>query len=126
MANSDFDIDFRFGKDGEDTVANILSVETVEVKRDDKWFSTGNLYIETECYYNRSNSWQPSGLSVTKASHWAFVLDDLVIMFPTDKLKKVVELTGRPAKCNIEPNPSQGMLITIADLTNHVKFNRDI
>ena len=122
--NSDFRFDLEFGKEGERSVANVLSIETVEVKRDDKWFQTGNLYIETECWYNSSQSWKPSGLNTTESTHWAFVLDDLIVILPTDELARIVVNKGRAVECNIPPNPSRGYLITLKDLTDHIKGKR--
>jgi hypothetical protein len=119
MANSDFDIDLKFGQQGEATVAHILSIETVEVKRDKRWKHTGNLYIETECWYNASNSWKASGLKVTKATHYAFVLENMVVVVTTEDLKSVVRKNGRAIECKIEPNPSRGYLIKLSNIIEH-------
>lgn len=119
MKNSDFDIDLRFGKEGEDTVANLLSIETVEVKRDKRWKETGNLYIETDCWYNASQSWKPSGLSVSKATHYAFVLEGMVVIIPKEDLETITYEKGRPIECKIEPNPSKGYLIKLSHIIEH-------
>ena len=119
MKNSDFDIDLRFGKEGEDTVANLLSIETVEVKRDKRWKETGNLYIETDCWYNASQSWKPSGLSVSKATHYAFVLEGMVVIIPKEDLETITYDKGRPIECKIEPNPSKGYLIKLSHIIEH-------
>ena len=119
MANSDFDLDLKFGQHGEATVANILSIETVEVKRDKRWKHTGNLYIETECYYNASQSWKASGLKVSKATHYAFVLENMVVIVTTEDLKLVVRKNGISIECKIEPNPSRGYLIKLSDIVHH-------
>lgn len=116
MKESSWDLDYRDGKKGEDTVAHLLAVETVEVKTDRRWKETGNVYIETQCFYQNSQSWEPSGINVTKASHWAFVLDDLVVVIPTERLRKIVLSYGRPIDCKIEPNPSKGMLVSVTHL----------
>jgi len=50
-SKSDWDIDLRYGQDGEEYVRRLLTMETVEVKRDRRWKETGNIYIETSCYY---------------------------------------------------------------------------
>jgi hypothetical protein len=121
MNNSDWDIDLRYGKLGESKVADLLSLKTVEVKTDRRWKETGNLYIETECYYVKDNSWKPSGVRVSKASHWAFVLESSVLIIPTDILKEVVWHSNRPITCNIPPNPSRGYLVTPAQLLEQVK-----
>ena len=119
MKNSDFDLDLKFGKEGENTVANLLSIETVEVKRDARWKETGNLYIETECWYNASQSWEPSGLSVSKSTHYAFVLEGMVVITTTEDLKVITANKGRTIECKIEPNPSKGFLIKLSDIVEH-------
>ena len=114
---SDFDLDYTFGAAGESLVNELLTQgKTVEVKRDRKWWSTGNIYIETECWYNTSDSWEESGLSVTKADYWAFVLESGVIFVPTNHVKYAVRLAGKAITCNIEPNFSKGYLITAESL----------
>jgi hypothetical protein len=119
MKNSDFDLDLKFGVEGENTVANLLSIDTVEVKRDARWKETGNLYIETECWYNSSQSWEPSGLSVSKATHYAFVLEGMVVIIPTSSLVDITYTKGRNIECNIPPNPSKGYLIKLSDIVEY-------
>jgi hypothetical protein len=112
IKNSDFDLDYRNGVQGENLVNTLLTGgKTVEVKTDFKWVNTGNLYIETECWYVSANSWQPSGLSVTKAEYWAFVLAESVLIVPTKLLRLAVEIEGHPISCQIPPNQSRGYLI---------------
>lgn len=118
---SNFAYDLKFGQEGEKSVHNVLSIETVEVKRDSKWFDTGNLYIETECYMMSSGKYEPSGLSKTEATHWAFSLDDLTVIVPTETLRTVVSRAGRSIVCNIPPNPSRGFLITLKDISDYIK-----
>lgn len=114
---SSFDLDFGYGRDGENLVEELLTGgKTIEVKRDRRWSETGNIYIEVECWYQRSNSWEPSGLSVTEAAYWAFVLEQSVFMVPTHILRLVVEQFGREIKCSIPPNESKGYLIKVDDL----------
>lgn len=121
MKDSNWDLDLRAGLTGESKVADLLSLDTVEVKTDRRWHKTGNLYIETECYYQASQSWEPSGIRVSKATHWAFVLEDSVLIVPTHRLKEVIWESSRPITCNIPPNPSRGYLITPAELLVHVQ-----
>lgn len=119
---SSFDLDLSFGKEGEDFVKELLTGgRTVEVKRDRKWKETGNLYIETACYFVGKRAWGPSGLSVTKASYWAFVIEDAVLLVPTDALKYCAETYGRFIDCNIQPNPSKGVLITVPQILKAIK-----
>ena len=116
MKNSDWDLDYRHGVDGEKTVAHLLSIETVEVKNDRRWSETGNVYIETDCYYVNSQAWEPSGISVSKATHWCFLLDETAVILPLERLKKIVDRFGRPSTCNIPPNFSRGFLISVVEL----------
>jgi hypothetical protein len=119
---SDFDLDLSFGQEGESLVQELLTGgHTVEVKRDRKWKSTGNVYVETECFYNRTNSWGPSGINVTKADYWAFVLEEGIFFMPTDAVRYAVEQLGRYTECNIPPNPSKGILLTLTDLARALK-----
>jgi hypothetical protein len=124
MKYSDWDLDLRDGEQGESRVADLLSLDTVEVKTDRRWKDTGNLYIETECYYKNSQAWEPSGIRVSKATHWAFVLEDSVLIVPLFRLMEAVYELGKSITCNIPPNPSRGYLITPAVLLEHIKTAR--
>lgn len=127
MKNSAFDLDFSFGRAGESLVEELLNGgKTVEVKRDRRWHETNNVYIELMCWYQSSQSWEPSGLSVTEASHWAFVLEESVFIIPTNILRLAVNKYGREITCEIPPNKSKGRLITIENLLAEVKANRNI
>lgn len=124
MKNSSWDLDFRDGMVGESKVADLLHLDTVEVKTDRRWVETGNLYIETECYYQNDDAWKPSGIRVSEATHWGFVLEDSVLIIPLHRLKEIIWESGRPITCNIPPNPSRGYLITPAQLMEHVRIAR--
>ncbi len=115
-SKSDWDIDLRYGQDGEESVRRLLTMETVEVKRDRRWKETGNIYIETSCYYVNERGFKLSGLSVSQATHWAFVLEDLTVIVSKSDLINTVKEYGRNISCNIEPNVSFGYLITIDSL----------
>jgi hypothetical protein len=124
---SDFDLDFSNGKEGEDLVEGILKdilTGTIEVKRDNKWVKTGNIYIETECFFQTSGMYEPSGLSVTKASHWAFVLENFVLILPTEDLKEIVAVEGHPISTDIEPNPTKGFLIKIDNIIRKYRYGK--
>jgi hypothetical protein len=114
---SSFDLDFRYGYAGEQLVEELLTNgKTVEVKRDRRWHETGNLYIEVECWYNSTQSWQVSGIAVTEADYWAFVLEESVLMIPTINVIQAINQYGREINCEIPPNKSRGFLITVNDL----------
>lgn len=118
VRKSDWDLDLRFGQQGEVYVNDLLTspIETVEVKRDRRWIETGNLYIETECWSDVLQSWYHSGISTSKASHWAFVLEESVVVIPTSRLKEVVKKSGRKKEMNRPDYSTKGYLITVEDL----------
>ena len=115
-SKSDWDLDLRYGQDGEESVRRLLTIDTVEVKRDRRWKETGNLYIETSCYYVNDGAFKPSGVSVSKATQFAFVIEDLTILVSKSDLINTVKEYGRNISCKIEPNVSFGYLITIDSL----------
>lgn len=125
MKDSNWDLDYRDGLVGESKVADLLSIDTIEVKTDRRWQETGNVYIETDCYYINSQAWEPSGISISKATHWAFVLDEVVVILPLNRLKKIVERFGRPTTCNIAPNYSRGFLISVVELMAVIRDNQE-
>ena len=121
-SRSDFDLDYTFGAVGESLVNDLLTGgKTVEVKRDRRWWVTGNIFIEVQCWHNSTMSWEDSGLSVTKADYWAFVLESGVILVPTNHVKYAVKVSGKRINCTIEPNNSRGYLIKAEDLLNAMK-----
>lgn len=123
MGNSDFDIDFADGYAGEELVKKLLTGGyTVEVKTDRRWHETGNIYVETSCWYNRSNSWEPSGLTTSKADYWAYVLQGTIILTPTDVLRETVLQFGRDSFCAIPPNNSKGRLIKPEHILSMVRY----
>ena len=85
--NHKYDIDLKFGEKNEDSLEKILRFGKIEVKTErDIWKKTGNICIEI-----RQNG-NPSGLSTTKADHWAHILSfnneiEGVLMFPIAQLK---------------------------------------
>ena len=123
MKNSDWDLDLRFGQTGEAIVNSLLtaSIETVEVKTDRRWKETGNLYIEIYCWSPNTQGWYPSGLLATKASHWAFNLEETVLIVPVLVLKDACTRFGRRINCEIPPNQSTGFLITVDNLMESTK-----
>ena len=121
-AFSDFDLDLEFGQEGENFVKELLTDgSTIEVKRDRKWKQTGNVYIETECFFTANEKWHLSGLSVTKAKYWAFVLEDASLIVPIDALRYAIKEFGTETRCNIPPNLSKGYLITVPQILKSIK-----
>ena len=118
MSRSDWDLDLRFGQEGEVMVNSLLTapIETVEVKRDRRWIDTGNLYIETECWSDVLSCWYSSGITTSKASHWSFILEDTVLTIPTDSVRKAIAVYGIKREMNRPEYSTKGFTITVTDL----------
>jgi hypothetical protein len=117
MKQSGWDLDYATGLVGEQLVNGLLTNgKKVEVKRDMRWAETGNVYIENHCWYNDTQEWRESGLLVTQADYWAFVLNETVLMLPTRKVVEACLNYGKQTYCKIEPNPSRGYLVKVVDL----------
>lgn len=65
---SKFDVDLRFGQDGEEWLILLAKHKKLEIKRDRSWAETGNLYFEFESYG------KPSGFAATEADYFAYIL----------------------------------------------------
>jgi hypothetical protein len=115
---SNWDLDYRFGREGELYVNYLLTapIETVEVKRDRRWKDTGNLYIETECWSDVLKCWYASGIMITKASHWSFVLVDSVLTVPTERVRLAIAKYGLKREMNRPEYSTKGYTITVAEL----------
>lgn len=116
---SDFDLDLRQGEIGERRVRYVLRDPNLEVKRD-RWIcKTGNLAIE---YKSRE---KPSGIAITKANWWAFVVsgevkDKVIILVETGRLREICReyyKLGKIKKMGDE-NSSEAVLVPINELVN--------
>jgi hypothetical protein len=112
----DFRWDLEVGQIAERWLGEILDGNTIEVKRDFKALETGNVYVEYHCWG------KPSGIAISQATHWAFVLDDeTVILLPTEKLKIIAReaFRQRGAFKGGDSNASLGVLVRVERLVNH-------
>jgi len=83
-----FDLDLRYGKVAEELVRQLLfAPERYEVKRQDRAPEYGTLYIETEHDKGARGTFTPSGLSITDADYWVFVIQSHIIFTPTSWLR---------------------------------------
>lgn len=84
-----FDIDLRYGQDGEELVLSLLNGgKKIEVKTDRMAHKTGNIAIEFQC------RGRLSGIATSEADYWAFVLNDnkFVLFIKTDILRALARL----------------------------------
>jgi len=111
--NGDFRYDLKVGQLEERWLAELLQSKTLEVKRDFKASQTGRVFVEFFC------RGKPSGVATTEADHWAFVLNDgIVIILPTERLKELVVEAKEKGKTisGGDSNVSQGALINLERL----------
>ena len=112
----EFDLDRRYGEEGE-TLVEGWRRGSVEVKH--KTYLDFKLYVELEQNPRRSGIWKPSGLRVTTADYWDFVIGDtgVVVAIPTARLRLAVARgAGRPAETTHGDNPTRGRLIDLREL----------
>lgn len=125
-----WDADFEVGRQGELWVQSIvesLAGDAREVKTDERFADTGNLYVEYEC--KRRGKYQPSGIATTEAPVWAFVLqlDGVVLVVATDLLKQVARKQhsrGRTAECSRGSHPTRGVLVPVALVLSELRRER--
>ena len=117
----DFDIDLKEGEEGELLVKELaLGNRKIEVKRDFMVSRTGNLAIELE------SRGKASGLAITTAEWWAFVLDgpvfngEVLLFIKTDRLKKIVDniKTEKGTIRGGDNNTSELVLVPVQELAS--------
>lgn len=117
-----FDIDLPYGRQAELRFGELLDWVAAgngqaEVKRKrplDLFF-----YIETECDKGGYGIYQPSGISITTAAVYAFVIGDtdVTVVFPTDELRAMLDdASSRPCAERDGTCPTRGKLISLAVL----------
>jgi hypothetical protein len=113
----DFDIDYRYGRQGELLVADVLRQiangdARVEVKtsRFSDWF----LFVEVQ-QRPRGCDWRPSGIAATSAEYWAFVKPNgCILLAPTEELRKHVATSQLVGGGENGDNPTKGVLVNAA------------
>ena len=90
----------------------MLANQKIEVKLDKMAKKTGNIYVE---YESRG---KPSGISRSEADHYCYVVGNLKLFIPTERLKELVEpLKGtKDDKRGGDKNTSKGVLLKLTDL----------
>lgn len=121
--NPNWDIDQEIGSQGEVFVASVIDTlkdgGSIEVKTDVYAPETGNVYVEFRCRY--FGKYKPSGIAVTTAKLWAFVLaSEVVVITPTDRLKDLARYyhhLGRVRDGGLKgSHPTKGVLIPVTHL----------
>lgn len=117
-----FDHDYPYGRQGEFLVDDVMA-----------WLAAGQAQIETkrkrrvdlrlyvECYQNprRCGTWKPSGINVSTAEYWAYVVADTgcVLFIPRHLLLDAIDhQLGREAQETDGDNPTAGRLIHLGQI----------
>lgn len=110
--NNDFRYDLKVGQISERMVGDLLCNKTIEVKADKIAKRTGNVFIE---YESRG---KPSGIAKTEAEFYCFVVEDLVVFIPTEKLKTLIKKHYKTRKDvhGGDSNTSRGILVSLVEL----------
>lgn len=112
--NSDFKYDLAVGQEFENELAKALTNSTIEVKRDFKAMSTGNIFVE---YESRQ---KPSGIATSEAEYYCWWLDDdRCVLIKTNKLKQKCRpyLKTNRDVLGGDNNTSKGILLPLQELT---------
>lgn len=131
-----WDIDKKVGDQGELFVRRIvtgLESGSIEVKTDEKARLTGNVFVEFRCRYR--GRYEKSGLAVTTAEFWAFVvgINSMAIIVSVELLKDlckellynhprrggemgVLEDSAYYVKCVRGSHPTHGVRVPIKTL----------
>jgi hypothetical protein len=125
--NPNFDVDFSRGKLGEDLVSalpEMIQDGKIEVKTDSLAIKTGNFYVETWQRNVYDMEWKKSGINVTTADYWAFVVEQTGAMYliSTSDLKDLIRKNidkyreGEQSIVNYQTNGSRGRLVPVLDI----------
>lgn len=115
--NNDFKYDLQIGQLGEQKLHDILSLKTIEVKRDSWIYKSGNIAIE---YESRN---KPSGIATSQAEYWAIIFsgdykDEVILLIKQERLKQICR--HYYLKGNTKPmgdnNTSKAILIPITEI----------
>ena len=116
-ARPNFDFDLKFGQEKENELLQIFKGEAVECKTDKLCQKTGNVFVEYE------DAGRASGISITKATYYAFCLFKperkchIWVLIPTKILKKLMK--NYPVKSGGDNWEAKGHIIPKQDLLNY-------
>jgi hypothetical protein len=121
--NNDFKYDLKFGQIGEELLGSIFTNKTIEVKRDNWIYRSGNIAIEFE------SRGKPSGIKKSLAEYWVFIFsgkfeDDILLIIETKRLKTIFEKYYNEGciKSMGDNNTSKAVLIPVKEITDYKNY----
>lgn len=112
----DFTIDRAHGELAERAAANLLTIDSVEVKA--KRYDDSHYYVEYEQNPRNSGNWIPSGIVITEATHWVFIYceNTVALTVPVGVLKEAGRIAAKDKanwKSTPGDNPTHGIMVSI-------------
>jgi hypothetical protein len=114
---NDFRYDLKVGQIGEKLLNDILTLKTIEVKRDSWIYKSGNIAIEFE---SRN---KPSGIAKSESEYWAIIFsggykDEIIIIIKANRLKDICRKYYKLGniKSMGDNNTSKAILIPIKEI----------
>lgn len=124
MRNYSHDRTYELGQEAEQVVDAFFKgpIANIEIKRDMRWIDTGNIFVETHCFYQESGKYEESGLLVTNAPDWVFVLGRGKLVIPAPVLLPLIE---RPESRRVQNktglNPTWGNILNVASTLKYLQ-----
>lgn len=111
-----FDYDLGLGHEGEQYCQEVWHTSKHETKR--KSYLDDSFYVELEQNARHRGSWTPSGLAITEAAFFEFVIGTtgIVVCFPTLLLRQAVMRGIGGPRAVAGDNPTRGRLLGLKDL----------
>lgn len=112
----DFTIDKDHGELAERAAAELLTIDSVEVKA--KRYDDSHYYVEYEQNPRNSGNWIPSGIKITEASHWVFIYceNTVALTVPVVVLIEAGRIAARDKdnwKYTPRDNPTRGIMVSL-------------
>lgn len=91
-----FDLDLQLGQVGEELVRSLALAReagTIESKRDQRAWQTGNVFVEFAKW--DGHQYVPSGITITEAAWWSFAIDnsagdiEVVVLTSVERLREI-------------------------------------
>jgi len=118
---SNFKYDLKVGQTAEKEIGEMLSKKKIEIKKDMLAKKTGNVFVE---YMSRG---KPSGVAKSEADYFCFVVENLIIFYPTQLLREMIEPLKK-TRADVrggDNNTSRGIILPLTRLIPTTEKTQD-